>query len=86
MQETLKRNVGGMALGGRVVDGFVSVVDNLLALFGRVTMSSAGVAKVSAPFFKAGVGFRNSLKRTFQKLFGIDGNYRLDAGWRSGPL
>jgi hypothetical protein len=86
MQETLEWDVGRLALDGRVVDGFVSVVDYLLALFGRVATSAACVAKVSAPFFKFGVGFRNSLKRTFQKVFGIDGNYRLDAGWRGGPL
>jgi hypothetical protein len=75
-----------MAVDGRVVDGFVSVVDDLLALLGRVAMSAACLAKVNALFFKSGVGFRNSLKRTFQKLFGIDGNYGLGAGWRSGPF
>jgi len=86
MQEALERHVGRMALDGRLVDAFVGTVDDLLALLGRVADSAACVAKVGAPFFESGVGFRNSLKRTFQKLFGIDGSYRLDAGWRSSPL
>lgn len=86
MQETLQGDVGLMTLDRRIIDGFVSVVDDLPALLGRVAMSAACLAKVSTSFFKSGVCPRNSLEGTFQKQFGIDGNYRLDAGGRGGPL
>jgi hypothetical protein len=86
MQETLQWDVGSVAPDGCVVDGFMSVVDDLLSQFGRLAASAACLAKVSTPFFESGVGFGNSLKRTFQNLFGINRNYRFDTGWRSGPL
>jgi hypothetical protein len=85
MQETLQWDVGRLALDGCVVHGFVGVVDDLLALLGRVATSAACLAKVCTPFFKSGVGLRNALQRTFKKLFGVNGSYRLDTGWGSRP-
>jgi hypothetical protein len=86
MQETLERDVGCLALYGSVVDSFVSIFDDLLALLERVATCAACLAKVSASRFKFAVGLRNSLKGTFQNLFGINGSYGLDTGWRSDPL
>jgi hypothetical protein len=86
MQEMLEWEVGRMALDGRVIDGFVSAVDELLALLRSIATFAAHLAEVIASFFESGVGFRNSLERAFQKLFRIDGTDGLDARRRSGPI
>ena len=63
----------------------MGIVDYLLSARGSRAMSAAYVAKVSATLIEAGIGLRDPLKGSFQKLFGVDGSDGLDAGVRSGP-